>query len=180
MAAMQASRLPLVPETEQAGRYPWWRSLALFLLLLLSIALYGALITVAPQPDAEITLFLRIWILCFLPYFAACALILATRPVTNRWRWIELSIILVGALIFRAMVLPLPPGLSHDSWRYLWDARVTLHGYSPYTTTPKDSVFLPLRDDLILSHSDFRDVPTIYPPGAQAVYIVSYLLAPSN
>src|SRR5260370_12430508 len=87
MAAMQASRLPLVPETEHAGRYPWWRSLALFLLLLLSIALYGALITVAPQPDAEITPFLRIWILFFLPYFAACALILATRPAPNLLPW---------------------------------------------------------------------------------------------
>ena len=26
----------------------------------------------------------------------------------------------------------------------------------------------------------FRTVPTIYPPGAQAVYLLSYLLAPSN
>src|SRR2546423_3241642 len=180
MAAMQASRLPLVPETEHAGKYPWWRSLALFLLLLLSIALYGALITVAPQPDAEITPFLRIWILCFLPYFAACALVLATRPVTNRWRWIELGIILVGALIFRAMLLHLPPGLSHDSWRYLWDARVTLHGYSPYVYAPDDRVFSSLQDQVIYANSRYRDSPTIYPPGAQAVYLLSYLLAPSN
>jgi len=180
MAALQAFRLPLMQETEHAGRYPWWRSLALFLLLLLSIALYGALITVAPQPDTEITPFLLIWILCFLPYFAACALVLATRPVTNRWRWIELSIILVGALIFRAMVLPLPPGLSHDSWRYLWDARVTLHGYSPYVYPPDDKVFSSLQDQVIYANSRYRDSPTIYPPGAQAVYLLSYLLAPSN
>src|SRR2546421_11249072 len=180
MAALQASRLPLMQETEHAGRYPWWRSLALFLLLLLSIALYGALITVAPQPDTEITPFLLIWILCFLPYFAACALVLATRPVTNRWRWIELSIILVGALIFRAMLLPLPPGLSHDSWRYLWDARVTLHGYSPYFYAPDDRVFSSLQDQVIYANSRYRDSPTIYPPGAQAVYLLSYLLAPSN
>src|SRR2546426_2093312 len=180
MAAVQASRLPLVPETEHAGRYPWWRSLALFLLLLLSIALYGALITVAPQPDAAITPFLQIWMLCFLPYFAACAFILATRPVTNRWRWIELSIIFVGALIFRAVLLPLPPGLSHDSWRYLWDARVTLHGYSPYVYPPDDKVFSSLQDQVIYANSRFRNVPTIYPPGAEAIYVLSYLLAPSN
>src|SRR2546423_7982818 len=180
MAALQASRLPLMQETEHAGRYPWWRSLALFLLLLLSIALYGALITVAPQPDTEITPFLLIWILCFLPYFAACALVLATRPVTNRWRWIELGIILVGALIFRAMLLHLPPGLSHDSWRYLWDARVTLHGYSPYVYPPDDKVFSSLQDQVIYANSRYRDSPTIYPPGAQAVYLLSYLLAPSN
>src|SRR6266516_4849645 len=180
MAAMQASRLLLMTETEHAGRYPWWRSLALFLLLLLSIALYGALITVAPQPDAEITPFLRIWILCFLPYFAACALILATRPVTTRWRWIELSIILVGALIFRAMVLPLPPGLSHDSWRYLWDARVTLHGFSPYVFAPEDKALASLQNTILYTNSRFRNVPTIYPPGAQAAYLLSYLLVPAN
>src|SRR5712691_10330344 len=180
MAAMQASRLPLVPETEHAGRYPWWRSLALFLLLLLSIALYGALITVAPQPDAAITPFLRIWMLCFLPYFAACAFILATQPASGRWRWIELGIILVGALVFRVMLLPLPPGLSHDSWRYLWDARVTLHGYSPYVYPPEDKMFSSLHDQVIYANSRYRDSPTLYPPGAQAVFLVSYLLSPSN
>ncbi len=180
MPTLQASRLPLVSEIRYAGKHPWWRSLVLFLLLLLSIALYGVLITVAPQPDAEVTPFLRIWMLCFLPYFAACAFILATRPVTNRWRWIELSIIFVGALIFRAVLLPLPPGLSHDSWRYLWDARVTLHGYSPYVYPPDDKVFSSLQDPVIYANSRYRESPTIYPPGAQAVYLLSYLLAPSN
>src|SRR2546421_3347913 len=78
------------------------------------------------------------------------------------------------------MVLPLPPGLSHDSWRYLWDARVTLHGYSPYVYPPDDKVFSSLQDQVIYANSRYRDSPTIYPPGAQAVYLLSYLLAPSN
>ena len=180
MSILEASRPPMVPESARPGKHPWWRSLVLFLLLLLSLALYGVLISVAPQSDAEIPSFLQVWILCFLPYFAACALILATRPVTNRWRWIELSIILIGALIFRAMVLPLPPGLSHDSWRYLWDARVTLHGYSPYVYRPEDKVFSSLHDQVIYANSRYRDSPTLYPPGAQAVFLVSYLLSPSN
>jgi len=41
-------------------------------------------------------------------------------------------------------------------------------------------VLLPLRDNLLYTNSRFRNVPTIYPPGAEAIYILSYLLAPSN
>ena len=180
MSLLEASRPPMVPESSHPGKHSWWRSLVLFLLLLLSLALYGALITVAPQSDAEITSFLEVWIICFLPYLAACAFILATRPASGRWRWIELGIIFVGALVFRVMLLPLPPGLSHDSWRYLWDARVTLHGYSPYVYWPEDKVFSSLHDQVIYANSRYRDSPTLYPPGAQAVFLVSYLLSPSN
>lgn len=97
----------------------------------------------------------------------------------GRWRWFELTLILLGALILRSMLIPLPPNLSHDSWRYLWDARVTLHGYSPYVYAPGDPRFLALRD-FIYDNSRFRGVPTIYPPGAQAIYLLSYLIAPSN
>lgn len=180
--------LPIAPATRQpqgseplfSVKRPWWRSLVLILLLLLSVALYVVLINVAlPANALLITPFLQIWMVCFVPYFAACAFALATKPAAGRWRWIELGIIFVGALVFRVMLLPLPPNLSRDAWRYLWDARVTLHGYSPYVYPPWDKTFLSLRD-FIYENSRYRDVPTLYPPGAQAVFLLSYLLAPSN
>jgi hypothetical protein len=133
------------------------------------------------QPDAPtLTPFLVRWMVGFLPYGAACALVLFTKPTGGRWRWVELGIIFGGALFLRAMLLPFPPNLSHDSWRYLWDARVTLHGYSPYVYAPDAKVLQPLQDALIYGNSRFRNVPTVYPPGAQAIYLLSYLLAPSN
>jgi len=115
----------------------------------------------------------------FVPYLAACFIILKTKPQQGRWRWIELGIILVGALTLRTMLLPLEPILSPDSWRYLWDARVTLLGYSPYASIPESPMFVHLRD-IIFAKMAFRNVPTIYPPGAQVVYLLSYLIAPSN
>ncbi len=118
--------------------------------------------------------------LCFLPYCVASALVLVSKPVVGRWVWIEMGIILVGALVLRVLLLPLLPSLSRDAWRYLWDARVILHGYSPYVYAPWDKALVPLRDTLILGNSRFRNVPTIYPPGAELVYVSSYLLAPSN
>lgn len=147
----------------------------LSLLLLISIGLYITLIVVFPQMQS----FLMVWLLCFAPYGAACAFVFLTKPSEGRWHWIELGLIIAGALIFRAMLLPLPPNLSRDSWRYLWDARVTLHGYSPYVYTPENSIFASLRD-FIYANSRYRNTPTLYPPGAEGLYVFSYLLAPSN
>jgi len=180
LQAIPPEPLKDIPYVPIPSKRPWWRSCLLFVLLLFSIIIYVALIGAVPKADNRIMPFLYVWIISFLPYFIACALVLATKPALGRWRWAELGIIFGGALVLRIMLLPLPPGLSHDSWRYLWDARVILHGYSPYVYAPLDGKLAALRDTLILGNSRFRNVPTIYPPGAQAVFVLSYLLAPSN
>ena len=175
-----AQRVKVAP----AARYPWWRAAALGALLLLALVLYPFLYRTAP-PDTILDNylyqpFLRLWMVSFLPYFAACALVLATRPSQGRWRWIELGIVLGGALLLRALLLPLPPGFSRDSWRYLWDARVTLHGFSPYIYSPNSAPLQPLIDTVLYPRMRFRASPTIYPPGAQAIFLLSYLLGGSN
>jgi hypothetical protein len=142
--------------------------------------IYILLIHAVPQSDDRIAPFLRVWMISFLPYFASCAFVLATKPLTGKWRRIELGIIVLGAFILRVMLLPLPPGLSHDSWRYLWDARVILHGFSPYVYAPGAKVLTALQNSILYTSSRFRTTPTIYPPGAPLVYLVSYLLAPAN
>jgi hypothetical protein len=65
--------------------------------------------------------------------------------------------------------------LSRDVWRYLWDAHVVTHGYSPYVYAPGDKVLLPLRTILYVN-SRFRNIPTDYPPGAELIFILGYLL----
>ena len=55
-----------------------------------------------------------------------------------------------------------------------------LHGYSPYVYAPENPILTPLRDALIYGNSGYRNVPTVYPPVAQSIYVLSYLLAPSN
>src|SRR5579864_6338560 len=139
---------------------PWRRSLILGVLFLLALATTIALAITAPPPDTSVTLFIWVWIISFLPYLAACIVVLKMKAGTGRWQWVELGIILVGALVLRAMLLPIPPDLSHDSWRYLWDARVTLHGYSPYAYAPSAPQLLPLRNDFLYSIIRFRTVPT--------------------
>jgi hypothetical protein len=160
--------------------HPWRRLTLLGVLLAVSIGYNIYVFLTAPGPNTpQIPFFITTWLCAFLPYLAACGVVLVMKPQTGRLRWVELGMLLVGALALRAIVLPVPPNLSHDSWRYLWDARVTLHGFSPYVTGPANSLYLPLRD-FLYNDIRFRDVPTIYPPGAQGIFLLSYLIAPSN
>lgn len=180
MPVIQAPEATPSASRPEYAPYPWWRLFILCPLLAIATVVNIALIDAAPPDDVQIHPFLFVWILSFLPYLAACAFVLATRPAPGKWRWLELGIILLGALVLRVMLLPLPPGLSHDSWRYLWDARVTLHGFSPYIYAPSDPVLSFLKDPVLYANSRFRTVPTIYPPGAEGIYLLSYLFAPAN
>src|SRR5260370_33221586 len=120
MFLAQTSNTAQAIKISSTVKYPWWRATALSALLLLTLALYPFLYKTAP-PDTILDTyvyqpFLRLWMVSFLPYFAACALVLATKPAQGRWRWIELSIVLAGAFVLRALLLPLPPGFSRYSW----------------------------------------------------------------
>jgi len=180
MSKLQVPEVRQIADKPVTVKRPWWRIVTLCSLFSLSVITYTLLINAAPQSDNHIAPFLHVWMISFLPYFAACAFVLTTKPLAGKWRWIELGIIVLGAFILRVMLLPLPPGLSHDSWRYLWDARVTLNGFSPYVYAPGSKDLAALQNTILYTNSRFRDVPTIYPPGAQAVYLLSYLLAPAN
>lgn len=113
-------------------------------------------------------------------YGVACALVLRSRPADGVWRWVELGVILLMGLALRAVVFGAPPALSPDAYRYAWDPYVLAHGFSPYTHTPKSPALLGLRDGTIFPHLRFRDAPTIYPPAAQAMFLLAYAVAPLN
>lgn len=182
MSIAQSSRssLGLSPATAgDRGYLQQWRLAILGILVLVSFGFTLFLRITAPPIDTPVASWVVLWILSFLPYLAASVLILATKPLEGRWRWVELGIILLGGLVLRLILLPLAPNLSHDSWRYLWDARITLHGYSPYVYAPNNAELVHLRN-FIYDNSRFRNVPTLYPPMAQGVYLLSYLIAPDN
>ncbi|MDX1503249.1 MAG: glycosyltransferase 87 family protein [Thermoanaerobaculia bacterium] len=82
--------------------------------------------------------------------------------------------ILVVAGLLRVLLLPLPPTLSDDVLRYVWDGRVTLAGFDPYRLPPEDEALEGLRDELWrrLPH---REVPTVYPPLAVALFSTAAL-----
>jgi hypothetical protein len=156
-----------------------WRLPGLCLLLLLALGGNSVLARLTPSAAASQSGFVTLWLLTYLPYLAVCALILWTPAPRGRGQRLELALLFAGALALRLPFLLNAPNLSRDAWRYVWDARVFLHGYSPYVYAPGNTILASLRD-FIYTNSRFRNVPSIYPPGAEYVYILSYLLVPSN
>lgn len=80
--------------------------------------------------------------------------------------------LLLAALLVRLPLLTLPPSLSDDALRYVWDGRVAAAGANPYRLAPEAEELAPLRDGLWrrLPH---RDVPTVYPPVALAAFSIA-------
>lgn len=100
----------------------------------------------------------------------------ATKPV--------LRVILGFAILFRLTFLFASPALSNDLYRYLWDGRQTLAGANPYGEAPAARGGTPAArgetpadgaaaaQDPEFARMDHADVPTVYPPAAQALFAV--------
>lgn len=80
--------------------------------------------------------------------------------------------VLAVAAVLRLLLLPLPVTLSDDALRYLWDGRVAAAGMNPYRLAPEAADLAFLRDDL-WERLPHRDVPTVYPPLALALFSIA-------
>ena len=78
----------------------------------------------------------------FVAYAGAVWLVLRhPRLAAGRGLWA----ILGAALAYRLVLLPVPPTLSDDVFRYVWEGRVVLAGQSPYRLAPSDHALMALR-----------------------------------
>src|SRR5690606_2912874 len=90
-----------------------------------------------------------------------------------------------------------PPSSSTDSFRYAWDGRVQAAGISPYDHPPADPALAGLRDDWLFppecgerwlwplpdggcTRINRPTVPTIYPPLAQAYFLLVHWVSPDG
>jgi alpha-1,6-mannosyltransferase len=79
--------------------------------------------------------------------------------------------VLALATVMRLAVLPGPPYLSNDVYRYVWDGRVIAVGINPYRYIPADPHLAALRDAAIFPNINRRNYAhTIYPPAAEAIF----------
>jgi hypothetical protein len=92
-----------------------------------------------------------------------------------RGRSLSPAILLGVAVVLRLLVLPMPPTLSDDLYRYVWDGRMILAGINPYSSSPDDESLRALRDDDFerIAH---RDVETVYPPLALVLFSIASAL----
>ncbi len=89
---------------------------------------------------------------------------------------IDIILILIVGFLIRTILVPSNPILSDDVFRYLWDGKVFSNGFNPFAYPPASSVLEGLRDTAIYPSINFKDIPTVYPPMAQIVFAVSFVI----
>ncbi|MFE7524595.1 glycosyltransferase 87 family protein [Kitasatospora sp. NPDC057542] len=103
-------------------------------------------------------------------------------------------LVLIGSILVAGAGLLAPPRTSDDAYRYVWDGRVQAAGVSPYAHAPDDLALLRLRDTGLFPAGDGCTawderrtaagdctrinrpaVHTVYPPVAEAWFLVAHL-----
>lgn len=87
--------------------------------------------------------------------------------------------ICVSALLARAVMFVGADDkfqLSDDVYRYIWDGKVAANGINPFLYSPTAEELTDLRDDTIYPYINHPHLPTIYPPLAQNIFLMTYLL----
>ena len=104
----------------------------------------------------------------YIPAFVLYGLILRRRTPALRW-WLGV------AVVVRLILLPAPPLLSDDTYRFLWDGHLLAAGLNPfeqlpgyYLTEPVPGLTPELYDRL-----NSPEYFTIYPPVAQLAFLLS-------
>ena len=140
----------------------------------LTALMFGALALHVPGADnvgslARTNIFVGVLALGMVAYLLAVRLVLRhTLPRQALW------IVLLVAAVMRAGIIPAPPFLSSDIYRYVWDGQVQNAGINPYRYIPADPALTKLRDKAIfplINRADYAR--TIYPPAAQIVFAVT-------
>ncbi|MFG2717696.1 glycosyltransferase family 87 protein [Streptomyces sp. NPDC048416] len=120
----------------------------------------------------------------------------SVRKVPARHR---AALIVAGAVAVAATGLLAPPRTSTDAYRYAWDGRVQAAGISPYDYAPADHELARLRDPWLFPTTPSQcagperarvddgctrlnrpSVHTIYPPVAEAYYLLVEQISPSG
>ena len=109
--------------------------------------------------------------------YALAATWVVRRPPTSRT---ALAAIIGAAVVFRLVLLPTPPSLSTDVYRYLWDGRLQAAGVSPYAFPPDAPALAAYRDTVVYPRLNHRAWRTVYPPGAQLIFATMARLAPAS
>jgi Glycosyl transferase family 2/Glycosyltransferase family 87 len=96
------------------------------------------------------------------------------------WRGLRIGVagvvlVLVFAVCFRAVAFEpsATPPLSNDLHRYAWDARVQAAGINPYRYPPVSPALERLRDGVVWPEINLPAWRTVYPPGAEASFLLA-------
>ena len=78
--------------------------------------------------------------------------------------------VLFYAVLFRLVLFGLPPSLSDDAYRYVWDGLVQLQGINPYEYVPEDTALAGLQNEPIYLLLNSPSFYSVYPPVSQLIF----------
>ena len=92
----------------------------------------------------------------------------------------DFALIILVAVVLRAIALNAPSSLTTDGLRYVWDGRMQWAGFNPYLWVPADPVLSHLRDAVIYPDINQKETAvTIYPPVAQILFLIANAISDS-
>ncbi|MFB3902078.1 MAG: glycosyltransferase 87 family protein [Acidobacteriota bacterium] len=101
-----------------------------------------------------------------------------------------LVFVVLLALLLRLVVCLTPESREADYYRYMWDGALTAHGISPYRFSParilrgevKSAEVVKLSEEGrdVLARINHPELRTLYPPVAQVLFALGYLIGPFN
>ncbi len=80
--------------------------------------------------------------------------------------------VLAVAIVLRLILFPLPPVLSDDVYRYLWDGMLTTEGVNPFAHRPADPALARFHDTAMFPLLNSREFFSVYPPSSQVLFAV--------
>jgi len=150
-------------------------NIALIVLGAVSVFFYVNALQIEGQGAGAIPWFIRLTLIQGLLYIASALIAWKARGSNS-----TLFITIAFAALFRLSLLFAPPLLSDDIYRYIWDGRVQASGINPYRYIPADDRLQNLRDTEIYPRINRREyAPTIYPPGAEAIFFLTTRISQS-
>lgn len=151
------------PRSEGRNHSRWLVNLAL---ALLAAAMTAVFVYWARQEnlDEHVPEFIALALLVGALYLAAVCLV-EKFPLGR----LGLLIILGAAAIYRLALLPAPPPLSEDIYRYQWEGRVQALSINPYTVYPDAPGLQNLQNPAHPLRTGTR-TPTVYPPLSEMAF----------
>ena len=88
------------------------------------------------------------------------------------WRKVAFSRqeVVLWAIVFRLICFTLPPGLSDDMYRYVWDGEMQADGINPYAYRPSSSLLAGYQESTLYGELNSESFYSVYPPVSQMVF----------
>jgi alpha-1,6-mannosyltransferase len=92
------------------------------------------------------------------------------------WAWFNgehtTGDVLFVAILARILMLPMPPSLSDDGYRYVWDGMLQWQGINPFDYRPSDPALEALANHPVFVHLNSADYFSVYPPLSQLSFMI--------